>query len=367
VRWREKGHQIRYLAPKTWTARRRRSCAIALKDGDVQYVYLDPDYFLEIRRVSQRTVRGSERSPRRTSARTSGQRRLDPHFGGVRQEGRPKTQRFTVRPPRERAGGWTRLRFRRDPDPRRPFRRSSPPATRAGARAEGGGKGAGDRRRRDLGPQCTEHRSAAMSGRIAALAGRKNRRQVLLYVGGRAVGCGRAGRGTTFSPSFDRQPCSRSGPSPSTRERKAVGSVPGILDAQLGIDRDGIYKSVDGGESWTNMGLQKKRRITQIAIDPRNPDTVTPARRASCGATVPDRGLYKTSDAGRLGPDPHRPNLSTGCSTIAVDRRTPDVLFAGLWDFRRKGWTFRSGGNGPDASAPADCSSPATAAAVGRR
>src|SRR5439155_25871429 len=64
----------------------------------------------------------------------------------------------------------------------------------------------------------------------------------------------------------------------------------------------------------------------------------------------PDRGLYKTTDGGKswdlilTGP-----NLSTGCSTLAMDPANPDVLYAGLWDFRRKGWTFRSGGDGPDA------------------
>ena len=61
VRWREKGHQIRYLGTEDVDGTPAHKLRVALKDGDVQYVYLDPDYFLEIRRVSQRTVRGSER------------------------------------------------------------------------------------------------------------------------------------------------------------------------------------------------------------------------------------------------------------------------------------------------------------------
>jgi photosystem II stability/assembly factor-like uncharacterized protein len=63
----------------------------------------------------------------------------------------------------------------------------------------------------------------------------------------------------------------------------------------------------------------------------------------------PDRGLYKTTDGGKTWNLALKgSNLSTGCSTIAMDPADPNVMFAGTWDFRRKGWTFRSGGEGPD-------------------
>ncbi len=62
-----------------------------------------------------------------------------------------------------------------------------------------------------------------------------------------------------------------------------------------------------------------------------------------------DRGLYKTTDGGKTWSLILKgPNLSTGCSGLTMDPRNPDRLFTGLWDFRRKGWTFRSGGDGPD-------------------
>ncbi len=64
----------------------------------------------------------------------------------------------------------------------------------------------------------------------------------------------------------------------------------------------------------------------------------------------PERGLYKTTDGGRTWNQILKgANLSTGCSTIAMDPTNPNVLLAGMWDFRRQGWTFRSGGNGPEA------------------
>src|SRR5207248_6477779 len=84
--------------------------------------------------------------------------------------------------------------------------------------------------------------------------------------------------------------------------------------------------------------------------DPRNSAVVYACAPGKLWSDSPDRGLYKSTDGGKswdlilTGP-----NLSTGCSTVAMDPKNPDVLFAGLWDFRRKGWTFRSGGDGPDA------------------
>src|SRR3954471_19913647 len=97
VRWREKGHQVRYLGAEDVDGTPAHKLRVALKDGDVQYVYLDPDYFLEIRRVSERRVRGSERV-RETDYGAYSQ------VNGVwvptsiesGRKGAPKTQRFTI-------------------------------------------------------------------------------------------------------------------------------------------------------------------------------------------------------------------------------------------------------------------------------
>src|SRR2546427_164252 len=64
----------------------------------------------------------------------------------------------------------------------------------------------------------------------------------------------------------------------------------------------------------------------------------------------PDRGLYRTTDGGKNWELALKgSNLSTGCSAVAIDPNDSNVMFAALWDFRRKGWFFRSGGDGPDA------------------
>src|SRR2546428_6400284 len=97
VRWREKGHQIRYLGTEDVDGTPAHKLRIALKDGDVQYVYLDPDYFLEIRRVSERRIRGSERV---TEADFGAYAQVNgvwiPTSIEAGRKGGPKTQRFTV-------------------------------------------------------------------------------------------------------------------------------------------------------------------------------------------------------------------------------------------------------------------------------
>src|SRR6266403_3766853 len=236
VRWREKGHQIRYLGTEDVDGTPAHKLRIALKDGDVQYVYLDPDYFLEIRRVSQQTVRGSERV-------------TETDFGSYVQvngvwiptsvesgkKSGPKTQRFTV----ETAEGNVPaddavFRFPAGPGTRAVLPPEQPapllaqaPALKGAAKApaiDGGVISGLDAR--NIG-------SAAMSGRIAALAGRKIDGKVLLYVGAASGGVWKSlDGGTTFKPVFDKQPV------------QAIGAVE--IDPK---NPDVVW--VGTGESWT--------------------------------------------------------------------------------------------------------------------
>ena len=111
---------------------------------------------------------------------------------------------------------------------------------------------------------------------------------------------------------------------------------------------NGIYKSTDGGNSWKNMGLPNSERITKIIIDPRASDTVYACVPGHLWNDSPDRGLYKTTDGGAHWAQVLKgANLSTGCASVSLDPKDSNVVFASLWDFRRKGWTFRSGGESP--------------------
>jgi len=195
--------------------------------------------------------------------------------------------------------------------------------------------------------------SAAMSGRVAAIAGRQEKDgKVTLFVGAASGGVWKSqDGGTTFKPVFDREPVQSIGAialDPTNPKVVWVGSGESWTRNSVSIG-DGIYKSTDGGETWTNMGLPNSERITRIVVDPKDGNTVYACVPGKLWSDSADRGLYKTTDGGRTWALALRGNnLSTGCSSVTLNPTNPEDIFVGMWDFRRKGWTFRSGGEGPD-------------------
>jgi photosystem II stability/assembly factor-like uncharacterized protein len=197
--------------------------------------------------------------------------------------------------------------------------------------------------------------SAAMSGRIAALdAVHRENGDVVLYIGAASGGVWKStDLGTTFAPKFDHETVQSIGAlaiDPSAPDTVWVGTGEAWTRNSVSIG-DGIYKSTDGGETWTNMGLKESERITRLAVHPKDGKTVYVCATGKLWSDSDERGVYKTSDGGKTwskvlaGGNP-----STGCGSLTMDAKNPNRLFASLWDFRRKGWTFRSGGE--TASAP---------------
>jgi photosystem II stability/assembly factor-like uncharacterized protein len=196
--------------------------------------------------------------------------------------------------------------------------------------------------------------SAAMSGRIAALAGfNDDSGKVTLFVGSASGGVWKSSDGaTTFKPVFDEQPVQSIGAiavDPSNHQNVWVGTGESWTRNSVSIG-NGIYRSTDGGETWTYAGLPDSERVSKILVDPRSSNTVYACVPGKLWSDSADRGLYKTTDAGNTWQQVLKgSNPSTGCGAVAMDPANPDVLLASLWDFRRQGWTFRSGGNGPKA------------------
>jgi photosystem II stability/assembly factor-like uncharacterized protein len=196
--------------------------------------------------------------------------------------------------------------------------------------------------------------SATMSGRIAAVAANVNPDgKVTLYVGAASGGVWRSlDGGTTFKPVFDKQPVQSIGAislDPSHPNVVWVGTGEAWTRNSVSIG-NGIYKSTDMGDTWTRMGLFEAERIAKIIVHPVNGDVVYACVPGKLWSDSDERGLYKTTDGGKSWlPILKGGNLSTGCSSIAMDPQNPERIFAALWDFRRKGWTFRSGGESPDA------------------
>ncbi len=197
--------------------------------------------------------------------------------------------------------------------------------------------------------------SATMSGRIAAIAGAKDPSgRTLLYVGAASGGVWKSeDGGTIYKPVFDDQPVQSIGAialDPSNASTVWVGTGEAWTRNSVSIGT-GVYKSTDAGNTWANMGLPNSEHIAKILVSPKDPNTVFVCAAGKLWSDSAERGLYKTTDGGKnwklVLPGP---NLSTGCSSISMDAANPSILFAALWDFRRKGWTFRSGGESATAA-----------------
>src|SRR5438128_3564135 len=195
--------------------------------------------------------------------------------------------------------------------------------------------------------------SATISGRIAAIDEVWEGPRLTIYIGSASGGVWKSQNGgTTYKPVFDKQPVQSIGAvtiDPKNPKTVWVGSGEAWTRNSTSIG-DGVYKSTDGGENWTNMGLKESERIAKILVDPTATNTVFVCVPGKLWSDSADRGVYKTSDGGKTWSQVLKgSNLSTGCSMMSMDRSNPKTLYAGLWDFRRKGWTFRSGGDGPNA------------------
>jgi photosystem II stability/assembly factor-like uncharacterized protein len=190
--------------------------------------------------------------------------------------------------------------------------------------------------------------SAQMSGRIAAIDAVQEGNRLTVYIGSASGGVWKSvNGGTTYKPVFDKQPVQSIGAvtiDPKNPKVIWVGTGEAWTRNSTSVG-DGVYKSTDGGDNWTNVGLKDSERIAKILVDPSSTDTVYVCAPGKLWSDSDERGVYKTTDGGKTWTKILKgANASTGCSMISMDRQNPRTIYAGMWDFRRKGWTFRSGG-----------------------
>ncbi len=195
--------------------------------------------------------------------------------------------------------------------------------------------------------------SAAMSGRVAALDAVQEGQRLTVYIGAASGGVWKSvNGGATFKPVFDKQPVQSIGAvtiDPKNPKVVWVGTGESWTRNSVSIG-DGVYKSIDGGDNWTHLGLKESERIAKILVDPASTDTVYVCVPGKLWSDSDERGVYKTTDGGKSWTKILKgTNASTGCSMMSMDRQNPKTIYAGMWDFRRKGWTFRSGGDSPAA------------------
>jgi photosystem II stability/assembly factor-like uncharacterized protein len=107
---------------------------------------------------------------------------------------------------------------------------------------------------------------------------------------------------------------------------------------------DGVYKSMDSGKTWTYLGLEKSRHISDVIIHPTNPDIIYVTAQGAQYAPSKERGIYKTVDGGKTWKNVLYIDSITGASSLSMDMNNPRILYASMWQHRRYPWYIESGG-----------------------
>jgi photosystem II stability/assembly factor-like uncharacterized protein len=153
--------------------------------------------------------------------------------------------------------------------------------------------------------------------------------------------------GTTWKSVFDDQPISSIGSiavAPSDPNVIYVGSGEANIRGNVAAG-NGIYKSIDGGKSWTHVWDQEGQ-IGTMVVHPKNADVAYAAALGHAFGPNPERGVYRTRDGGKSWQQVLKKDSDTGASDVAIDPSNPNTLFAALWQARRFPWDMNSGGPG---------------------
>ena len=192
--------------------------------------------------------------------------------------------------------------------------------------------------------------SATMSGRIAAVDAVEEDGRITVFVGAASGGVWKSvNGGTTYKPVFDREDVQSIGAvaiDPSNSKIVWVGTGEAWVRNSVSVG-DGVYKSTDGGENWTNVGLKESEHIAKILVNPTDSNDVLACATGHLWDDNDERGVFQTTDGGKTWKKVLAgANGSSGCAMIARSQKEPKTIYAAMWDFRRQGWTFRSGGPG---------------------
>ncbi len=195
---------------------------------------------------------------------------------------------------------------------------------------------------------------AVMGGRVSDIA-LDPENPFVFYVG---LGTGglmkTTDNGGTFDAIFEQQPTASIGAvavAPSDPKVVWVGSGE-ANDRNSSGWGNGVYRSTDGGATWTDVGLKNSRTIARVVVHPKDPRTALVAAVGDLWSPSPERGLYKTTDAGQTwnrvlqAPTPY--DNRVGCGDVAIDPANPDIVYAAMYARQRTPWSFVSGPDSTD-------------------
>ncbi|HEX7051770.1 MAG TPA: hypothetical protein VF188_16310 [Longimicrobiales bacterium] len=189
---------------------------------------------------------------------------------------------------------------------------------------------------------------AMFGGRVADVAGVPGDPDIL-YVGAASSGLFKSTNGgITFESVFDSGNTLSIGAiavQPDDPDVVYVGTGEGAVRNSISYG-DGIYKTTDGGKTWVHLGLDDTERFSRIVIHPTDPRIVFAAAMGHAFGPNEERGVYRSTDGGVTWQRVLYVDETTGASDVAIDPEDPDIVYAGMYDYRRRPWHFRSGGPG---------------------
>jgi len=188
---------------------------------------------------------------------------------------------------------------------------------------------------------------AVSGGRVATVAG-TDLDPNLLYAGAAGGGVWRStNAGAAWTPVFDGETAQSIGAitiDPNDKNVVWVGTGEAWPRNDV-IPGDGVYRSADGGKTWSHLGLEGTSQIARVLIDPRDTRHVLVAALGDPFRDNEDRGVFRTTDGGRTWTKTLYAGPGVGACDLAMDPKNPDVLYAGMWRFRRTAWSLTSGGD----------------------
>jgi hypothetical protein len=189
---------------------------------------------------------------------------------------------------------------------------------------------------------------ANMSGRITAIDAVQDNPNII-YVGAASGGVWKSENGgSAWKPVFDDQPTQNIGAIAIQQDNPSVvwvGTGEGNPRNSMNLGM-GIFKSLDGGRTWTHLGLEATKTIHRIIIDPGNPEIVYAGALGDPWTPGEDRGLYKTTDGGLTWEKILYTNDQSGIADLVMDPSNPNKLIAAVYEHRRTPYYFTSGGPG---------------------
>lgn len=154
--------------------------------------------------------------------------------------------------------------------------------------------------------------------------------------------------GLNWNPLFDDKPVHAIGAltlAPSDPQVIYAGTGEAFIRSNVSLG-NGMWKSVDGGDSWEHVGLDKTGRISRVLVHPTNPDVVYAAAVGHGYQPQEERGIFRSMDGGESWEHVLKVDEHTGASDIVMDPSNPRILFAGMWQLSLKTWNRTSGGPG---------------------